>query len=349
MEKLNRRWTKKSSILLISGLVGSFLLGGCTTPTGTTSKSESVKVDTAAMDEAKKNFQPLQPMPIPADNKMTPEKISLGQTLFNDPRLSGNNTVSCMSCHNPQLGFSNGVAVSPGIQGRLGTRNSLSVINAGYYTSFFWDGRAKTLEEQALGPIQNPVEMDQNLDGLITKLNGIESYQKEFDKVFHQEVTKDNLAKALAAYERTIVMDKTPFDNYLAGNDKAMTDEAKQGMVLFAGKAGCIQCHAGATLSDNQFHNIGIEGNDPGRYNVTKKEDDRGKFRTSQLRGLMYTGPFMHNGKINTLTEVVSYYNRGGDNGKNKDDKIKPLNLSESEQKALVAFLESLSTPTNKK
>lgn len=349
MRKINRGWTKRSSVLLIGGLVGSFLLGGCTTLTGTTSKSGVLNTDVATINEAKKKFQPLPPLPVPADNKMTSDKVSLGQTLFNDPRLSGNNTVSCLSCHNPQLGFSNGTAVSPGIHQRVGTRNSLSVMNAGFYTSFFWDGRAKTLEEQALGPIQNPVEMDQNLDALIIKLNGIDRYEEGFKKVFNQKVTKDNLAKALAAYERTIVMDKTPFDNYLAGNDKAISDEAKQGMVLFAGKAGCIQCHGGATLSDNQFHNIGMEGNDPGRYNVTKKEEDWGKFRTSQLRGLMYTGPFMHNGKMNTLSEVVSYYNRGGDNGKNKDEKIKPLNLSASEQKALVSFLQSLSTPTNKK
>lgn len=327
----------------VAGGIASLLLSG-----GCSSTNTSAPVKTDPVSEAKKKFQPLDAMAVPQDNPMTQDKIALGQTLFNDPRLSANNTVSCMSCHNPQIGYSNGVPVSPGINGKVGTRNSLSVINAGYYSSFFWDGRAKTLEEQALGPIQNPVEMGQNLDALITKLNGIPYYQTEFKKVFNDNVSKDNLAKAIAAYERTIVMDKTPFDQYLGGNDKAITDEAKQGMVLFAGKAGCIQCHAGKTFSDNQYYNIGITSNDPGLFNVTKKEEDRGKFRTPQLRGLLYTAPFMHNGQMKTLADVVAFYNKGGDKTPNQSQLIKPLNLTDQEQKSLVAFLESLSTPKTK-
>ena len=332
-------WGKKVTLLAIAGgIAGLFILGGCTDAAKT-----SKNVDADAIAEAKQKFQPLGEMPIPANNSMSPAKIALGETLFKDPRLSGNNTVSCMTCHNPGLGFSNGTPVSAGIEGKLGTRNSLSVLNAGYHTSFFWDGRAKTLEEQALGPIENPVEMDQNLDELIKELKGVADYQQKFKKVFNDEITKDNLAKAIAAYERTIVMDKTPFDDYLAGNEEAISKEAKQGMVLFAGKANCMVCHGGPTLSDNQFHNIGISSDDPGLLNVTKKDEDRGKFRTPQLRGLMYTAPFMHNGQFKTIKEVVSFYNKGGDNTPNQSEQIKPLNLTKEEEKALVAFLESLS------
>lgn len=334
-----KRWERKITLLTIAGgIAGLFILGGCTEAAKTSSP-----VTADAIAEAKQKFQPLGEMPIPEDNPMSPEKIALGETLFKDPRLSGNKTVSCMTCHSPGLGFSNGTPVSAGIEGKLGTRNSLSVLNSGYHTSFFWDGRAKTLEEQALGPIENPVEMDQNLDELIKKLKNVDEYKQQFKQVFNDEITKDNLAKAIAAYERTVVMDKTPFDDYLAGNDKAISEEAKEGMVLFAGKANCMVCHGGPTLSDNQFHNIGITSEDLGRFDVTKKEEDKGAFRTPQLRGLMYTAPFMHSGQFKTLDEVVSFYNKGGDNTPNQSELIKPLNLTKDEEKALVAFLESLS------
>lgn len=334
-----KNWEKRLTLLAIAGgLMGLFLLGGCTD-----SKTTSA-VTGDEIAQAKAKFQALGQMPVPEDNPMTPEKIALGEKLFKDPILSGDNTVSCMTCHSPDLGFSNGTSVAIGIRAQKGNRNSLSVLNAGYYNSFFWDGRAQTLEEQALGPIQNPIEMDQNLDELIKELKEVKEYQEEFNKVFSDGITKENIAKAIAAYERTIVMDKTPFDEYLAGKEDAISEEAKHGMVLFAGKANCMVCHGGPTLSDNKFYNIGITSDDPGRYEVTKKEEDQGAFRTPQLRGLLHTGPYMHNGQFSSLAEVVSFYNKGGDNTPNQSPLIQPLNLTEEEEKALVAFLESLST-----
>lgn len=294
------------------------------------------------LEAAKAKFEPLGEIPVPEDNEMTEEKIALGQMLYFDERLSGNNKLSCASCHAPGAGYGDGLATFIGFEGFEGHRNSPTIINSGYYKENFWDGRAGSLEEQALGPIQAEGEMNQNLDELIDELNAVPGYVDEFNKVFNDKITADNIAKAIATFERTIVVKDTAFDKYLAGDDDAISDEAKEGMKLFVGKASCISCHAGPLLSDHNYHNLGMEGDD-GRFEVTGNETDKGKFRTSGLRGIADSAPYMHDGSLATLEDVVNYYNTGGGTHPNKSELMKPLNLTQEEVSYLVAFLESMS------
>lgn len=293
------------------------------------------------LEEAKAKFEPLGEIPVPADNPMTEEKIELGKTLYFDPRLSGNNVQSCMSCHAPGAGYGDGMAKFIGFEGFNGPRNSPTIINSGYYPTNFWDGRAGSLEEQALGPIQAEGEMNQNLDELVIELNGVPTYVERFNTVFNDQISADNIVKAIAAFERTITIADTAFDRYLQGEEDAISADAKDGMKLFAGKAGCISCHAGPLLSDYNYHNLGMSGDD-GRFAVTGNEDDKGKFRTPGLRGVAHTSPYMHDGSLETLEDVISYYNEGGGDHVNKSVQMKPLNLTDKEINALVAFLESM-------
>lgn len=334
--------------LLLMVMVFS-LLGACSNnedaakPENTNKeKTNGEAVVDKELEEAKAKFEALGDVPVPADNPMTDEKVELGKTLYFDPRLSGNNVQSCMSCHAQGAGYGDGMAKFVGFEGVNGARNSPTIINSGYYQENFWDGRAGSLEEQALGPIQSKVEMNQNLDELVTEINAVPTYVDQFNTVFNDKISADNIAKAIAAFERTIVISDTAFDRYLQGEDDAISAEAKEGMKLFAGKASCISCHAGPLLSDHNYHNLGMSGDD-GRFAVTNKEEDKGKFRTSGLRGVGHTAPFMHDGSLETLKDVVQYYNVGGGDHENKSDLVKPLNLTEKEVDALVAFLESLS------
>ncbi|MEH7390745.1 cytochrome c peroxidase [Bacillus sp. JJ1503] len=338
---------KVSYVLLVMLLLA--ILGACSKNEGAavpedTNKDAIVKEDVKdpELEAAKAKFEPLGEMPIPADNPMTDEKVELGKTLYYDPQLSGNNVQSCMSCHAPGAGFGDGMEKFIGFEGFKGPRNSPTIINSGYYAANFWDGRAGSLEEQALGPIQSEVEMNQNLDELVIELNGVPTYVEQFNTVFNDKISADNIAKAIAAFERTIVISDTAFDRYLQGEEDAISADAKDGMKLFVGKAGCISCHAGPLLSDHNYYNLGMSGDD-GRFNVTGKEEDKGKFRTSGLRGVAHTAPFMHDGSLETLTDVVQYYNEGGGDHPNKSVQMSPLNLTESEVNALIAFLESLS------
>ncbi|MBC9782932.1 c-type cytochrome [Heliobacterium chlorum] len=306
-------------------------------------KEERVSTTAFPDHDYMQRFEPLGPIPVPPDNPMTEAKIQLGKTLFYDSRLSGDNQLSCLSCHSPELGFSDNLTTFVGFNKGIGRRNSQTIINAGYYQENFWDGRAKSLEEQALGPIQSPAEMNQNIDELVRELKAVPWYVDQFQKVFGEEVTASNIAKAIAAFERTIVVNNSDFDRYIAGDDNALTPQAKKGMELFINKAGCYSCHHGPNLTDNNYYNVGTKSEDLGRYNVTHNEADRGKFRTPGLRGLNFTGPYLHNGSEVTLEDVVHLYNVGGNAHPNKDPRIKPLGLTEDEELALVAFLSSMS------
>ena len=194
----------------------------------------------------------------PKDNPPTAEKISLGKQLFFDGRLSADNKVSCASCHDPAKGFSNGEQFATGVEGQKGGRNSPTIINSAYGKLQFWDGRAKNLEDQAMGPVQNPIEMKMTVDDVVKKLNAIEGYKKQFQQVFGTDVTADGMAKAIAAYERTVLSGDAPYDKFKAGDKAAMSEVAQRGMKLFLGKANCSACHAGASFTDNSFHNIEI-------------------------------------------------------------------------------------------
>jgi cytochrome c peroxidase len=295
------------------------------------------------------NHSPVSPIgdiPIPEDNPMKPEVIELGKTLFFDPRLSGNNEISCATCHDPNKGYGDDQPTLSLYNGGYGKRNSPTIINSGYYETNFWDGRANSLEEQALGPIQNPNEMNQTLNELIVELKGIKGYEERFKTAFGEGVTDKNIAKALAAFERLVVVNNTPYDRFLQGNTTALNQQELRGLSLFTGKAMCNICHNGQNLSDNKFYNIGINTDDEGRFAVTKDEKDLGRIRTPGLYGITHTAPYMRDGSIATLEGVIDYYDRGGDDHPNKsyfmDRFMGPIGLSKEEKADLLAFLKTL-------
>lgn len=321
--------------------------------------------------------RPLAPLPpitqvIPKDNPMTPEKIELGKVLFFDPRLSGDSSTSCAKCHDPERGFSNGQRLSDAYPGTKHWRGVPTVLNAAYAGMLFWDGRSPSLEDQATGPIQAPIEMNQNPAHLVHKLRAIPYYREAFKKVFRTDVTFEGIARAIAAFERTIVSRNVPFDDYLKGDRSALDEEQIRGLALFKGKARCIKCHDGPLLSDDKLHALGVPEIAPlrkdsdriatrhffaqgagyenwridadyGRELITKSTADRFKFKTPSLREVADTAPYMHNGAFLTLEEVVDFYNRGGGRIAEKDGLLRRLHLTATEKAALVAFLESLS------
>ncbi len=292
----------------------------------------------------------LEPLKVPQDNPQTPEKIALGKQLYFDKRLSKDDTVSCASCHDPKLGFSNGERFATGVGGAKGGRSAPSVINSAYYRQQFWDGRAASLEEQALGPIANPVEMALPVEQAVAKLNKIDGYRKSFQKVFGTDVTADGIAKAIAAYERTVLSGNAPFDKFEAGDKSALSEEAQHGRKLFFGKANCSACHSGPNFSDGGYHNIGIgmdaKEPDRGRVEISKLGGDTGAFKTPTLREIARTAPYMHDGSLATLEDVIDHYDKGGIQNEFLDEELFELRLTPVEKSALVTFLkEGLSSP----
>jgi cytochrome c peroxidase len=273
----------------------------------------------------------LTPLSIPADNPLTAEKIELGKQLYFDNRLSRDNTISCASCHDPNKGWSNGERFATGVRGQVGGRSAPTIINAAYAPLQFWDGRAKELEGQALGPIQNPIEMDMTLDEVVAKLNKIEGYKQQFQKVFNSEVTSDGIAKAIAAFERTVLCGDAPYDRFKAGDKTALSEAAQRGMKVFFNKAHCSACHTGPSFSDQAFHNIGV--------GMESEKCDKGSFKTPTLREIARTAPYMHDGRFATLEEVVDYYDKGGHPNPQLDEEIFPLKFTTQDKADLVTFL----------
>lgn len=295
------------------------------------------------------HLYPLLAPPIPAYNLQTPAKIELGKMLFFDPRLSRDRTISCSSCHNPALGFSNGQRVAAGIRGQMGARNVPSLYNAGYRTSLFWDGRAGSLEEQALEPIRNPIEMGADLGDVVRTLNAVPGYVEAFRAVFGAGATADGIAQALAAFERTIVSNHSAWDRFMAGDETALSPSARRGVRVFNEKAKCVTCHNGPNFTDNQFHALGLPKrpdlpDDPGRYAVTLNDDDLETFRTPSLRNVADTAPYMHNGMFQTLEETLEFYVKAEGRPAHRHPLITPLDLlTEQDKKDLLDFLRSLS------
>jgi cytochrome c peroxidase len=284
--------------------------------------------------------------PASAENPSTPAKVALGRQLFFDARLSGNNRMSCATCHLPEKALADGLATARGWDDKPLARNTPGLLNIGLQSSFFWDGRARSLEEQALGPIQSPQEMHQSLDELEQELGAVAGYREQFQRVYQTQVTRDGLARSLAAFQRTLISRNSPLDRYLAGDKSALTAAAQEGLRLFTGDAGCVRCHNGPLLSDGRYYRMGVGFGDKGRGAVTGKDEDQYKFRTPSLRDVARTAPYMHDGSRKTLFDVVEFYYRTaptqGPDGTALD--IEPLlGQSFSEMDALVAFLESLS------
>lgn len=281
---------------------------------------------------------------VPTDNPMSADKIALGKQLYFDPRLSRDNTVSCASCHDPAKGYSNGDQFATGVDGKKGGRNAPTVINTAYQAFQFWDGRAKTLEDQALGPVQNPIEMNLTLPEMEQRLRSIPGYKAQFMKVFGREPVAEDVARAIAAFERTVLSGDAPYDRFVAGDEKAMSESAQRGWKLFNGKANCAACHSGPNFTDNAFHNIGVGMGaampDVGREAISKLEGDHGSFKTPTLRDIARTGPYMHDGSLKTLAEVVDHYNKGGISNSGLDEEIFPLKLTAQEKADLVKFME---------
>jgi cytochrome c peroxidase len=311
---------------------------------------------------------------VPPDNPVTPEKVALGRKIYYDKRLSKDGTQSCASCHDPEKGFSDGRKIAEGIDGKKGARNSPTILNAVFNEFQFWDGRAQTLEEQCKGPMINPVEMGmESHDAVVAVVRGIPEYRQAFLKTFGREPTIDDIAAAIATFERTAVSGDSAFDRFQGGDKGALSESAQRGWTLWSGKARCNTCHpfgnATPNFSDNKFHNVGVAAKNRdfaslarkaatvsnpselafspdftelGRFVVTKQPKDIGAFKTPGLRDIALTAPYMHDGSEATLADVVTFYNKGGEPNPYLDGGIVPLNLTDQEKQDLVAFMESL-------
>ena len=379
-------------VMMVAGIVTLFF--GCER----SAKTESSKLLTRETDplaQPKSLQQVGAPVEmtrekIPADNPQTPEKISLGQRLFLDPRLSVDGTISCSTCHDPKLAFTDRRPTSFGVKGRVGQRNAPTVLNALYNKTQFWDGRVNTLEEQAALPIVNAVEMGQpNLDAAVAQIAAVEEYQQAFRVVFGRSPNGPDLLRAIASYERTQLSFDSPFDHFIAGEKNAIDDSAKRGWELFNNQARCNKCHAltettrdVTNLIDNDFHNIGIgiirhnvialarqaeqliktgdtaaidraaiqsDMSALGRFLITKQEKDIASFKTPNIRNVLVTGPYFHDGSQETLWDVIDHYNKGdGLQNPYLDGDIQPLALTESDIDDLVAFMASLTSANYK-
>jgi cytochrome c peroxidase len=286
-------------------------------------------------------------VPTPPTNLGYEQKVELGKQLYFDTRLSKNNSVSCAFCHNPGTGFADARQFSIGAFGTAGGRQAPTVYNTGFIPLQFWDGRAGSLEEQAVGPIHNPVEMAEKHDTVVPKISKIAAYQKQFQLVFGGGASLQHIAEAIAAFERTIVSQNSAFDKYVMGDSTAMSETAVRGLALFKGKARCILCHNGPNFTDNKFHNLGVPQagllkEDLGRYMVTKAEKDKGAFKTPTLRSIVETAPYMHDGVFRTLEEVIDFLDQGGGANPHLSPLVKPLGLSAEEKADLIAFLKAL-------
>ena len=271
-------------------------------------------------------------MPVPDENPLTREKVELGRRLFTDRRLSRDRSIACSSCHDPDRAFSDGRPVAVGINRQVGRRSAPALINRGYGRVFFWDGRAATLEEQVLQPLQDPKEMNMTLAEASARVG----------------LTSGEISRALASYVRSILSGNAPFDRFTNGDRRALSSEQQAGLQVFRSKGNCTACHLGPNFTDERFHNTGVawrDGSlvDEGRFAVTGTMEERGAFKTPTLREIARTAPYMHDGSLVSLDEVVDYYDRGGNANPGLDPELRPLKLTASEKRSLVVFLHTLS------
>lgn len=295
-----------------------------------------------SLETLKKEYRRPTAVPFPADNPFSVEKLRLGQQLYFDPRLSGNNTLSCATCHNPALSWGDGLGKGHGAGGTLGRRTP-TILNLAWADLLMWDGRKSSLEDQALGPVESDMEMNQKLDALVPKLAAIGGYRTAFDMAFPGEgVTLANIAKAIATYERTVVSGPAPFDRWIAGDESAIGEPAKRGFALFNGKANCQACHGGWNFTDHGFHDIGLPDEDIGRGRQLPLPSMQHAFKTPTLRDVARRAPYMHDGSLADLKAVVEHYAKGGTTRPSLAEEMKPLALTAEEKADLVAFMLTL-------
>ena len=336
-----------AAITLNLVLLGLVRLGLCAAVVGETHQVAVQPQASPGTNALKALYRRPAAIPFPKDNPYTPEKVALGKKLYFDTRISVSSAQSCGSCHSPMYGWGDGLAVGVGNgMKRLG-RHSPTVVNAAWSDIFMWDGRLPTLEDQALGPIQSSGEMNMPLDVLMRRLDAIPEYKPLFESAFPREgITPKTLAKAIATYERTIVSERAPFDAWIEGDEKAISEEAKRGFEVFNGKAQCSSCHEGWNFSNEGFQDIGLPSDDVGRGQylpgVVKMQH---AFKTPSLREIARRSPYMHDGSLAALEDVVDHYDSGGVDRPSRSDLMRPLHLSTEEKADLVAFLKSLSSP----
>jgi cytochrome c peroxidase len=308
------------------------LLAGCAANPGTPSTLPDVPGDFPALVA-------------PADNALTVERITLGRRLFHEGRLSRTGTVSCASCHDQAHGFADPRRLSLGVEGRVGERNAPALANLAWGRSFFWDGGAPTLEQQAVAPIKNPQEMDLTLTEANARLAADPSYLAAFQRAYGEGPSEATLPRALASFVRTLVSGDSRLDRHRRGEATALGPAERRGLAIFEGEKGqCFHCHVGWNLTNNGFRNNGIapDDPDPGRARLTGLDSDLGKFKVPSLRNVAVTAPYMHDGRLATLEDVVEQYARGGRGHPNTDPTIQPLSLSAEDKQDLVAFLRAL-------
>jgi cytochrome c peroxidase len=331
---------------LVCGMMGLFMMvsTGTGSEPGLEFKTSMLTVDGHTVPD----IGPLPTaVPTPATNLNYAAKVSLGKQLYFDGRLSKNNAISCAFCHNPVVGFADPNQTSAGVGGQRGGRQAPTVYNTAFNPFQFWDGRAGSLEEQAIAPIHNPIEMAETHENVVDKLSKIKGYREQFQAALGTSVNIQGIADAIAAFERTIISTNSSFDKFVLGDPQAMGEDAQRGMAVFKGKGRCILCHNDSNFTDNQFHNTGVPQVGPmkedlGRYEVTRRNADKGAFKTPTLRSITETAPYMHDGAFKTLEEVVDFYDKGGNANPNLDTRIKPLGLAPQEKNDLIAFLKSL-------
>ncbi len=293
----------------------------------------------------KEAYQRPKTIPFPAENPYTYEKATLGKMLFFDARLSRDNNLSCASCHNPSFGWQVPFAKAIGAGGKPLGRKSPTTINHAWGKSFFWDGRAATLEEQARGPIEAAVEMDLPMAVAVKRLGAIEGYKQAFSRAFPKEgLTQDTILKAIATFERTTVTGDTPFDRWVRGDVRALSEAAARGFALFNGKGACAACHTGWNFTDGKFHDIGLASKDPGRGKVTGKAEDMLAKRTPSLREIVPRAPYMHDGSLPSLESVVAHYITGGVDRPTRSSLMRRVALSGEDLADLVAFMNTLTS-----
>ncbi|WP_420561006.1 cytochrome-c peroxidase [Tepidicaulis sp.] len=305
----------------------------------------ALQAQEAAVPEAlKAQYKRPEAIPFPARAPYSPQLATLGKMLFFDPRLSGAKNMNCATCHNPSFGYEAPVDLSVGALRTKLPRHSPTILNAAWVSPNFWDGRAASLEEQAAGPISTPAEMDGKFHDIVPDLEAVPEYEHWFGVLFPDEgVTRENILTAIATYERTVVSGWAPFDRWVDGEENAISEEAKRGFLLFTGKANCAACHTGWNFTDNKFHDIGLATEDEGRAALEPSNlKAKHAFKTPGLRNLTYRAPFMHNGSVPDLESVIVHYMSGGIPRPSLANEMQPVDLSEDEQKELIAFLLSL-------